>query len=307
MTIAEALQQGTVLLRNSPSARLDAEVLLAHVLGLRRVDLYAHPTRVLTSTEEAAFRELLRRRAAQEPVSYLVGKKEFFGLTLLVDRRVMIPRSETEVLVERALACARALEGEELCIADIGTGSGCIVVALAHALPRARFYATDISPEAGQVAQENFRRHGLEERVTFLEGDLCTVLPERVDLLVSNPPYTLWERLPLGITAYEPRLALDGGPDGLAVYRRLLPQIPAYVRPGGFALLELGDGQAEEVSALAREACPGGLLRTWPDYSGFERVLEIRLGTGGQQENKRLAGPGRPGRPGNAGRSAYDL
>ncbi|MGB9723543.1 MAG: peptide chain release factor N(5)-glutamine methyltransferase [Chloroflexia bacterium] len=279
MTIAEALQRGTALLQESgsPSARLDAEVLLAHVLGLRRVDLYARPMQALTPVEEAAFQSLLRRRAEQEPVSYLVGKKEFFGLTLLLDRRVMIPRPETEVLVERALACARALERDPLLIADIGTGSGCIVVALAHALPRARFYATDISPEAGEVARENFRRHGLEERVIFLEGDLCAVLPERVDLLVSNPPYTVWERLPAGITAYEPRPALDGGPDGLSVYRRLLPQIPEYVRPGGFALLELGDGQAEAVSALAREACPGCPQRTWPDYAGIERVLEIQV------------------------------
>lgn len=279
MTIAEALQQGTTLLRESgsPTARLDAEVLLAHVLGLRRVDLYTHPTRTLTPLEEAAFQDLLGRRAGQEPVSYLVGRKEFFGLTLRVDRRVMIPRPETEVLVERALACARALGQEQVLIADIGTGSGCIVVALAYALPQARFYATDISPEAGEVARENFRQHGLEERVIFLEGDLCTVLPERVDLLVSNPPYTIWERLTAGITAYEPRLALDGGPDGLAVYRRLLPQIPEYVRPGGFALLELGDGQAGEVSALAREACPGCPQRIWPDYAGIERVLEIRI------------------------------
>lgn len=279
MTVAEALQRGTALLQESgsPTARLDAEVLLAHTLGLRRVDLYTHPARTLTPSEETTFQELLERRAGQEPVSYLVGKKEFFGLTLRVDRRVMIPRPETEVLVERALACARALDQEQLLIADIGTGSGCIVVALAHALPQARFYATDISPEAGEVARENFRQHGLEGRAIFLEGDLCTVLPERVDLLVSNPPYTIWERLPAGITAYEPRLALDGGPDGLAVYRRLLPQIPEYVRPGGFALLELGDGQAGEVLALAQEACPGCLQRIWPDYAGIERVLEIRL------------------------------
>ncbi len=281
MTVVEALQQGTALLQEngSPTPRLDAEVLLAHTLDLRRVDLYTHPARRLSPSEEATFRELLRRRAAQEPVSYLVGKKEFFGLALRVDRRVMIPRPETEVLVEQALACADALERDPIRIADIGTGSGCIVVALAHALPQARFYATEISPEAGDVARENFRQYGLEKRVVLLEGDLCAVLPEKVDLLVSNPPYTVWERLPAGITAYEPRLALDGGPDGLAVYRRLLPQIPEYVRPGGFALVELGDGQAGEVSALAQEACPGWPQRIWADYAGIERVLEIHRAT----------------------------
>ncbi len=276
MTIAEALRRATTYLREngSPSARLDAEVLLAHCLGRRRVDLYTRREEPLGEPEEQAYRVLLERRAAGEPVSYLTGRKEFFGLTFLVDRRVLIPRPETEVLVERALDCARALGRPALRIADIGTGSGCIAIALACHLPAARIYATDLSAEALELAVENARRYGVAEQVRFLQGDLCAPLPEPVDLLLSNLPYTIWEMLPKGITAYEPRLALDGGADGLALYRRLLPQAARYLRPGGFVLLEVGDGQSEAVRALVRES-PDLPVRMWPDYAGVERVLQL--------------------------------
>ena len=278
ITVQQALREGSAALHPfSPSARLDAEVLLGHVLRLRRVDLYAQPERLLTPEEALAYRALLERRRQQEPVSYLRGQKEFFGLALAVDHRVLIPRPETEVLVERALAAARARDRPDLVLADIGTGSGCIAVALACHLPQARVYATDISPQALEVAGENVRRHGLGERVLLLCGDLCAPLPEPVDLLVCNPPYTVWEDLPAGITAFEPRLALDGGSDGLEVYRRLLPQIGLAVLPGGQALLEVGDSQAEAVLALAGSVLPGARRRTWPDYSGRTRVVEISL------------------------------
>jgi len=277
MTIAEMLKEGAAFLdeRGSPSARLDAEVLLAYVLGVRRVDLYAHPARPLTAGEEATCRALLERRARQEPVAYLLGRKEFYGLTLAVGPDVMVPRPETEVLVERALERARSLGEVGLRVADIGTGSACITVALAHHLAGAQFYAVEVSPEAGRVAQENLRRHGVQDRVVFLQGDLCEPLPEAVDLLLCNPPYTVWETLPTGITAYEPRIALDGGAAGLDIYRRLLPQVPACLRAGGFALFEVGDGQAEAVLALAREPFAGARARTYPDYAGVERVAEI--------------------------------
>ncbi len=277
MTVAEALQQGTALLRQhgSPTARLDAEVLLAHALGRRRVELYVRPEQALLPAEEERYRSFLARRAGGEPVSYIVGRKEFFGLSFAVDRRVLIPRPETEVLVARALECARLLAKEDLAVADIGTGSGCISAALAVHLPGARIWATDASPAALAVAQSNLLALGLAERVRLLQGDLCAPLPERVDLLVSNPPYTVWADLPAGITAHEPRLALDGGDDGLAVYRRLLPQIAAHLQAQGWALLEVGDGQAAEVLALAAAALPGASLRAEPDYSGIPRVVEI--------------------------------
>lgn len=276
-TVAEALVQGDNALQDSgsPTARLDAEVLLAQALGLRRVDLYIHPERPLTAAEEQSYRENLARRSRREPVSYIVGRKEFYGLSFMVDRRVLVPRPETEVLIERALAWAHAPDRAGLRIADIGTGSGCIAVALAIQLPHARIDATDISAEALEVASENVRRHGVADRVQLLQGDLCAPLPEQVDLLVSNPPYTVWEALPEGITAYEPRLALDGGAEGLEVYRRLLPQLPAHMQGGAAALLEIGDGQEEAVVALVEEALPGVPVRVWPDGAGWARVVEV--------------------------------
>jgi len=273
--VAEVLEQGNALLRDSGSntARLDAEVLLARALGASRADLYSHPERPLTAEEVERYRSYLARRAQGEPVSYIRGTKEFFGLPFAVDRRVLVPRPETEVLVERALEGARTMNQAGLRIADIGTGSGCIAVALATHLPQARVYATDASAEALELAAQNVGRHGVRDRVLLFQGDLCAPLPEPVDLLVSNPPYTVWQSLPEGITAYEPRLALDGGADGLDIYRRLLPQLPGHLRTGGMAFLEIGDGQEEAVPALAREALPGVPVQTWPDYSGWVRVI----------------------------------
>jgi release factor glutamine methyltransferase len=277
MTVADRLREATRFLEGagSPSARLDAEVLLAHLLGVRRVDLYLVPERSLSPEQEESYRALLERRALGEPVSYLVGRKEFYGLTFVVDRRVLIPRPETEELVDRALWCARTLGRPDLLLADIGTGCGCIAVALAVHLPQAHVYATDLSPEAIEVAWENVRRHRVQERVTLLLGDLCQPLPAPVDLLVSNPPYTIWERLPWGITGFEPRIALDGGKDGLEVLRRLIGQIAWAVRPGGFALLEFGDGQEEAVRRVARSAFPGVPMVVGRDLAGLPRVLQL--------------------------------
>lgn len=277
MVVVEALAEGkeTLQASGSPTARLDAEVLLAYALGQRRVELYMHPERPLTAQEEQAYQDGLARRGRGEPVSYIVGRKEFYGLAFAVDQRVLVPRPETEVLVERALARAHAQDRTGLRIADIGTGSGCIAVALAVHLPQAHLDATDISDEALQVAAENARRHGVADRVRLLQGDLCAPLTERADLVVSNPPYTVWADLPEGITAYEPRLALDGGDDGLTVYRRLVPQLPAHLQPGATALLEIGDGQEAAVVALVHAALPAVQVRVWPDGTGWARVVEV--------------------------------
>ncbi len=279
--VVEALREGATYLQHSgsPSARLDAEVLLAHALDVRRIDLYLQPERFLPAENESTYRSLLQRRGRGEPVSYLLGRKEFFGLTFAVDRRVIVPRPETELLVEKAVQRARTLAREDPLIADIGTGSGCIAVALAWHLPQAHIYATEISPEAAQVARGNAGRHSVTDRVIVLQGNLCAPLPEPVDLLVANPPYTIWNSLPPGITDYEPRLALDGGADGLEVYRQLLPSVPAHLRPGGAVLLEVGDGQASAVLSLARECLPGMPTHTWKDLSGVERVVEIGPGS----------------------------
>lgn len=276
-TLNDLLRQATTFLResDSPSPRLDAEVILAHCLGLRRVDLYTWPDRAVSSPQERDYWALLERRSIGEPTSYLLGHKEFFGLTFTVDQRVLIPRPETELLVERALERARYWARTDLRLADIGTGSGCIAVSLARHLPTAHIYATDISAASLSVARENCRGHGVEGRVDLLWGDLCEPLPEAVDLLLSNPPYTVWDTLPSGIVKYEPRLALDGGLDGLDIYRRLLPQLAGHLRPGGLALLEIGDGQAEAVVDLIRVVLPGVPFQVWPDYAGLMRVVEI--------------------------------
>jgi release factor glutamine methyltransferase len=277
MIIGEVLREATAFLEDqgSPSARLDAEVLLAHSLGLSRVALYVHSKEMFSVQERQDYWALLVRRGRKEPVSYIVGYKEFFGLTFAVDRRVLIPRPETELLVERALDCARELDREDLVVADIGTGSGCIAVVLAQQLPKARVYAIEISRKAADLAKGNFRRHKVEDRVVLLVGDLGDPLPEPVDLLVSNPPYTLWETLPEGITAFEPRVALDGGQDGMTIYRRLLPEIPLHLRMGGYALLEVGDGQARTVLSLAGAFFAERRMRAWPDYSGVDRVVQL--------------------------------
>ncbi|HWQ11307.1 MAG TPA: peptide chain release factor N(5)-glutamine methyltransferase [Roseiflexaceae bacterium] len=296
-TIAEALADATAALRPSSSTpRLDAELLLAHALGWPRARLLAEGRATLPATARDTFRALVRRRAGLEPVAYLVGRREFYGLEFAVDCRVLVPRPETELLVELALGFARRTMNDEhpatndaegsnrssfvvrrspFVIADIGTGSGCIAVALAVHLPRARVYATDISLDALAVARANAERHGVAGRVTLLQGDLLAPLPEPVDLLVSNPPYTVLAQVDEGVRRHEPRLALDGGPDGLALYRRLLADAPGRLRSGGVVLLEIGAEQGRAVAALARAAFPGADVRVQQDLAGHDRAVVV--------------------------------
>ncbi len=261
--------------------RLAAEVLLAHVLGVSRVHLLAHPERVLTASEWEAFAQLVARSAQGEPLFYLIGEREFYGMSFKVTPAVLIPRPETEHLVDAALEWARSRAYRAytpLTFADIGTGSGCIAVALAVYLPNSRGYATDLSPEALEVARENAIRHGVAHRLSFLEGDLCAPLPESVDLLVANLPYVArseWEGLDLSIREYEPIVALDGGSDGLEVIRRFLAQAPDYLRTGGAVFLEIGAGQGAAVVELARSAFPRAVVRLLKDAAGLDRVVAI--------------------------------
>jgi len=204
---------------------------------------------------------LLARRVSREPLPYILGTREFFGLYFAVDPRVLIPRPETELLVERALGLASRVSSSSgaLCIADIGTGSGCIAIALAVHLPHACLYATDVSADALAVAQRNAATHGVASRIRFLWGDLLSPLPQPVHLIVANLPYIAaqeWETLPPEVGRFEPRGALDGGPDGLDLVRWLLRQAPAYLLPGGALLLEIGASQGEAVTKLARAAFP---------------------------------------------------
>ncbi len=279
-TIAQALTWATDQLRAaSATPRLDAELLLGHILGWERVRVLAEGHAPLAEPWRSAFRALVARRAALEPVAYLVGHKEFYGLDFLVDRGVLVPRPETELLVDLALRYARGLPVQRHpVIADIGTGSGCIAVAVAIHLVDALVYATDISPDALRIAGKNVERYGVAARVRLIQGDLLDALPEPVDLLLSNPPYTILSEIDEGVRRHEPRLALDGGPDGLDTYRRLLAAAPAALRPGGAVILEIGAAQGAAVSALALVRVPGARVSVHQDLAGLDRVVMIATG-----------------------------
>ncbi len=294
--VNELLADATERLQASGSetARLDAEVLLANVLGVDRSGLMAHPEAVLSTGQQETYESCVVRREAGEPVAYIRGIKEFYGSAISVDRRVLIPRPETETLVELALArITEALTGsvrdteEPYLVWDIGTGSGAIPVAIAIELRRrrygdaVRFLASDISGEARDVATLNVVAHGLAHLFTFAEGDLVEVAPappRPVDLLLANLPYIPAAMVPdLPVAAsFEPVVALDGGPDGLDVIRRLLPRAPEVVAPGGALLLEIGGDQAEPVTAASAAALPDWRCTIHPDLSGSPRVAELQ-------------------------------
>lgn len=258
--------------------RLGAEVLLGHVLGVSRAYLLAHPERVLTPAEQAAYERLVGRCAQGEPLFYLIGWREFYGLDFLVDRRVLIPRPETELLVEQALSVI----SPSSVVVDVGTGSGCIAVTLAVRLPgpvRA-LYATDLSPAALEVARANAARHGVAGQITFLQGDLLAPLPEPADVMVANLPYVArdeWGGLVAepNVAEFEPAMALDGGRDGLDLFRRFFAQAPAYLMPGGTILLEIGADQAGAVAQLAQQAFPRAQVALSRDYAGLDRIVSV--------------------------------
>jgi release factor glutamine methyltransferase len=260
--------------RGIESARLEAELLLAATLAMDRVGLYVNFEQPLAVAELADYRAKVRRRAAHEPVQYILGETEFWSLPLRVTPQVLIPRADTEVLVEEALA---RLDGATR-VLDVGTGSGAIAVALAHEVAGLELDALDCSREALAIARENAARNGVAERLHPLEGDLDKLSGGPYDMIVSNPPYiptTDLAQLAPEVRDFEPRLALDGGRDGLEAYRRLAAQAGPMLRPGGWLLVEVGIGQAEEVSALFRAA---GLeeIAVRDDYAGIARVVAAR-------------------------------
>ena len=260
--------------------RLQAEVLVMHVLGLSRARLYAAwGDTLVTPTQWQTLRALLKRRLGREPLAYIVGRQEFFGLEFVVDCRVLIPRPETELLVEQALQSALTRHHRGRCaIADVGTGSGAMAIALGVYLPEATLYATDISAEALAVARENCCRHGLEERVVLLQGDLLTPLAQPLDLVVSNPPYVRDSDMPLRDRELEqePEVAFRGGPRGLDVVARLLCQAPVKLAAGATLLIEVGPSQAAAAQKLARRAFPGARVDLVKDLSGWERILLVQ-------------------------------
>ena len=256
------------------SARLDAELLLSATLGMDRVALYVNFERPLDASELSSYREKVKRRAGREPIQYILAETEFWSLPFQVNPAVLIPRADTEVLVEEALqrinGCATVL--------DVGTGSGAVAVALAHEKPEIRVTALDCSEDALAVARGNARRNAVAERVFCLAGDLQSLPPGPFDMIVSNPPYIPtrdWEQLMPEVRDHEPRLALDGGADGLEAYRRIAVQAVQVLSPGGWLLVEVGIGQAADVNALFRAA---GLeeVTQRDDYAGIPRVVMAR-------------------------------
>lgn len=270
--------------RGISDARLEAEVLARHALGYDRAAYFASLREPLDAAQQARIERLVGRRAQGEPLAYITGHREFYGLDFIVNPAVLIPRQETELLVDKALEWAAAWaqrHGHDApLIADVGTGSGAIAVALACRLPKARALAIDASAAALAVADRNRRRHGVADRVALLQGDLLTALKPGVDAIVSNPPYIASDLLP-GLppdVRREPMLALDGGHDGLRLTRRLIAQAARRLNRGGALLIEIAPEQAEAALGLARGAFPRAATWVAADGAGRGRCVGVEAG-----------------------------
>lgn len=261
----------------SASASLDAQVLLGEVLGQDRAYLLAHPEQMLTEEQQERFTALVNRRAGGEPVAYILGRRAFYDRELAVAPGVLIPRPETELLLEQALGWVKAQP--DAVAVDVGTGSGALAVTLAANVPGTRVYATEISPQALMIARYNAYLHDVD--VTFFEGDLLQPLIERgvrANVIMANPPYIAsGELLHLNVSRYEPRLALDGGADGLTVIRDLLAQLPAACSPGALVLLEIGADQGTAVLELMRQTIKPESAEILRDYAGLDRIVKAVL------------------------------
>ncbi|MBI5428757.1 MAG: peptide chain release factor N(5)-glutamine methyltransferase [Nitrospinae bacterium] len=263
------------------SPRLEAEILLAHAIQARRQDIYLEPDRPITRMELGEHQSLLRRRMCREPISHILGRREFWSLEFLINSAVLAPRPETEVLVEKFLETCRRDSPARARILDIGTGSGNIAVAVARELPDCRVTAADVSPSALAVAEKNSKTHGVYDRIRFLQSDLFESLDpgERFDYILSNPPYIASEDLKVlmpDVKDYEPRLALDGGKDGLELYKRLVPEAARRLENGGSLVLEIGMDQALDVGCLIERDGNYDEPRVFQDYAGRDRVVLAR-------------------------------
>jgi release factor glutamine methyltransferase len=258
------------------SPRAEAQILLAHVLKCSKVDLLVRYNELPTDSERTRFRELIQRRVAGWPVAYLVGTRDFYLLSFEVSPAVLVPRPETETLVLEALGYLKPLDAPA--ILDLGTGSGCIAISIAHQKRDARVTAVDVSPDALAVAARNAIRHGVAERIEFLKGDLFAPLEpgSTFDLIVSNPPYIAPDEFPTlaaDVRDHEPRIALEGGSDGLAFYRRIAAGVGPHLKPGGRLLMEIGYAQDESVRAILGQEPELEVGPTIKDMSGHPRVV----------------------------------
>ena len=272
--------QHTLEAAGIPDARLEAEVLLVNVLQILRHRIYAFQEQELSAQQQQLLDRLVARRLKREPLAYILQHKEFYGIDLAVGPGVLIPRPETELLVEQALFLALMhMEAGDLVVAEPGTGSGAISINLAIHLPMARIYATELYPEAAKIAGYNVERHNVADRVTLLQGDLLEPIPEMVDMVVANLPY-----IPTGVIAglqpeiqWEPREALDGGVDGLDTIRRLLHQAQQKLKPSGVAILEIDPDQAQPLEELARERFPTASISVEQDLAHQDRIFVVDL------------------------------
>ena len=270
-----------------PDARLEAEVMVMDVMRMPRQAIFAEQETQVSPQHEEQLADIVTRRLTREPLAYILNYREFYGVNLLVNRDVLIPRPETETMVEHALFMAlMGMESRELVIADVGTGTGAIAVNLAIHLPAARIYASDAFDATLDVAAYNVRMHNVADRVTLLKGDLLEPLPEPVDVVVANLPYLPTDRIPTlqPEIQWEPAAALDGGPDGLDHIRRLLSQASAShgdacarLKSHGVILLEMDPEQIPEARSLASAAFPEAEITVEPDLAGMDRVLSVSL------------------------------
>ena len=282
MTVLEVIQKSAEFLekRGVDSPRLQAELLLAHVLKLPRMKLYLNFDRTLTDSEADAARELVQRRGRREPLQHIVGSTSFCGFEIAVSRQVLVPRPETELLAEMGWEFLSKINPQPASALDFGTGSGCIAITLAAKCPSARIVALDVSPEALAQAERNARQSGVTERIEFRHGDGLAALPpeDHFDLIISNPPYIPSGEIALlepEVREFDPHGALDGGADGLDFYRRLAREAAEFLKPDGKLMLEFGDGQADALKRIFDE-------QMWivesvrADYSQRQRILIAR-------------------------------
>jgi len=278
VTFKQAISQAREILavNSIEDAALEGELLLRHTLNISRAQLFQDLDHELTPEQEKTFWNLVKRRINHEPTAYITVHREFYGLDFYVNPHVLIPRPETELLVEKALTLVQ--NHCLVTIADIGTGCGAIAISLALNLPQVKIYATDISSSALEVAKTNCKKHDVLNRIHLLQGDMLDPLPKPVDLIVTNLPYVKKAELPqVSPVQFEPPLALNGGPDGLQKIRRLCQQVNNKLHPAGYLLLEIGQGQDKAVTTLLHSLFPHAKIETTLDLGNIDRVVSLHL------------------------------
>lgn len=288
MIVEQALKWTANILRlhGVEDSRLEARILLGHVLMLSPARIYARPEQALSQEQVTELQQLVERRSLREPTAYIMKRREFYGIDFYVDPRVLVPRPETELIVEEAIKFASAYSNypssskDHLTIADIGTGCGAIAISLALNLPFSKIYATDISPAALEVAHINCERRHIANQITFLRGNLLEPLPEIADLIVANLPYIRNSELAYlspEVSDFEPRVALDGGQSGLDKIQELLEQCSENVESRSCILLEIGYKQDDAAVSLINKHLPEARVELIPDFNGINRVVSIKL------------------------------